>query len=124
MNERTQKLDAIRQAAYGGELPGPDLPMPERVFWLSLMELYTRFRDGKISQAEGEQTAREIQRQYDADASEYDLNASLIAAQAKMWQAVEAAATDYAANRTIETADRFYRAVYGCGLKREEIMLG
>ncbi len=119
-----QTLDAIRQAAYAGELPDSNLPMPDRVLWWSLLELYGRFRDGKITQAEGERFAREIQQQYDADYSKHDLNESLIAAQAKMWQSVETAATEYAAERTIEHADKFWEAVYGCKLKREEVMLG
>lgn len=105
----------IQLSAYNTtELPDAECPMPERVLWWSLRDMYARFRAGQISKEQGETEKQAELRTYQRDKAKWDMYVSLTQHQAEMWRDIESKAAAYAkcANRS-EEADAFFEAVYG-----------
>ena len=105
----------IQLAAYNTtDLPNADCPMPERVLWWALRDMYSRFRAGQISKEQGETEKQAALQTYQRDKARYDMYVSLTQHQAEMWRDIENKAEAYAkcANRS-EEADAFFEAVYG-----------
>jgi len=106
------------QAYDSTKLPDADCPLPERVLWWALRDIYARFKAGQISKEAGEQLKQKAMQNYTKDRTQYDSLRRIEQNQAKMWMRIESAARDYTKSdsRTPE-ADAFCQAVYGCKLK-------
>ena len=106
------------QAFDTAKLPDAKCPMPERVLWWTLRDVYARYKSGQISKETGETLKLAAMQTYKRDRAKLDLYVRLVQHQTEMWNRIEHAATVYAKsdNRTPE-ADAFHEAVYGCKLK-------
>lgn len=112
-------VQSIQIHAYDStKLPDAECPLPERVLWWALRDIYARFKAGQISKEAGEQLKQKAMQNYARDKTQYDTLCQVEQNNAKMWARIENAARVYATSdsRTPE-ADAFYQAVYGCKLK-------
>lgn len=112
--------DQIKKIAYAGkELPPPSLPPPERIMWYAFRDLYARFKQKQITKEESEKEAAIIMRTYRDDRGIFDETAKIWKYHAELWKNIEVAGNAFARERTIETAERFYEAVYDVKLKQQ-----
>lgn len=103
----------LRTAAYNGEFPNEKYPMPDRIFFWALRDMYQRFKAGKITKEQGDSERKTAEKLYRRDRAKYDLYTSTVQNITSFWKRVEAAASDYAKSdgRTPE-ADALFEAVY------------
>ena len=103
----------LRTAAYNGEFPNEKYPMPDRIFFWALRDMYQRFKAGKITKEQGDSERKTAEKLYRRDRAKYDLYTSAVQNITSFWKRVEAAASDYAKSdgRTPE-ADALFEAVY------------
>lgn len=104
----------VKTAAYNGEFPDGHLPLPDRIFWWAMRDMYARFKAGKITAEQGEEEKNRAMQQYRQDVTQYNGMVGVVHRIATFWKEIEATASEYAKspNRTAE-ADKFYNAVYG-----------
>lgn len=95
-------------AMVGKPLPN-GLPFPEIWLYMALRLLHTQHRLGQISRSQAVLEKRELLKTF----STMELQDKLGRHHTSMWKEVEKAAAGYAKERTLETADDFYKAVYG-----------
>ena len=92
-------------------------PMPEgltaseRQEYSELTELYSFYKTGSIDK----ETAAWVKKLIEDRARQYEL----CMAHGDMWKRIEQAGTRYAKSRDIESADQFYKAVYGLGVRHD-----
>lgn len=103
----------LRTAAYNGEFPNEKYPMPDRIFFWALRDMYQRFKSGKITKEQGDSERKTAEKLYRRDRAKYDLYTSTVQNITSFWKRVETAASDYAKSdgRTPE-ADALFEAVY------------
>lgn len=103
----------LRTAAYNGEFPNEKYPMPDRIFFWALRDMYQRFKAGKITKEQGDSERKTAEKLYRRDRAKYDLYTSTVQNITSFWKRVEAAATDYAkSNGRTPEADALFEAVY------------
>lgn len=105
----------IQIAAYNdANEPDADCPMPERILWWTLRDMYRKFRSGQMDKEQGEKAKQKALRIYEQDKSDLDMYKRLVRHSAEMWRDIEAKAEAYAksSNRS-EEADALFEAVYG-----------
>lgn len=103
------------------------MPIPDGItrsqIWLyeRFRALYHQLHIGAITREVATADKRRLIGEYNKLSSENDFREKQLAHTANLWRNIEGAANEYAKDRTIEHADRFYHAVYGVGfLKRDE----
>ena len=103
----------LKTEAYNGTFPDEKLPMPDRILWWALRDMYARFKSGKVTKEQGEAERIAAENLYRKDRLKYEEYKSNLKRIASFWNEIEAAATEYAKspNRTTE-ADKFFEAVY------------
>lgn len=104
----------IKLAAYDyTRLPPIELPIAERLLWYELRDVYRRFREGGLSQADGNKLTAVYLAQHNTDSTHIEMNERIVRNQAAMWAEVETAADAYrlSDNHTNE-ADRLIEALY------------
>lgn len=103
----------LRTAAYNGEFPNEKYPMPDRIFFWALRDMYQRFKAGKITKEQGDSERKTAEKLYRRDRAKYEMYTSTVQNITSFWKRVEAAASDYAKSdgRTPE-ADALFEAVY------------
>ena len=94
--------------------------MAEQILFLTLSDIYRRFRSADISRAEGDSLFREAARQFEQNSVKLDMLNRVSLNQAELWKNIETAANNYylSGNRTPE-ADAFVEAVYNIKLKQK-----
>lgn len=103
----------LRTAAYNGEFPNEKYPMPDRIFFWALRDMYQRFKAGKITKEQGDSERKTAEKLYRRDRAKYDLYTSTVQNITSFWKRVEEAATDYAkSNGRTPEADALFEAVY------------
>lgn len=109
-------IDEIEDLAIRGE------PMPEDLENMSQINLFQAFRNlydfaarVQMPRSQGTREKAEIIKTYKIG----ELNEKLLESTNKMWKAIEIAAAAYCANPCVETADKFYEAVYGAKRKQK-----
>ena len=114
-------IDDVRLSAYNQDKePGESWKPPDLVLWYAFRELYRDFRDGKLKKDDAEKAKAEILKRYQVQKAEYDTMKSIVLRQAEMWRQIEIAGNRYGTERTVESADEFYKAVYDVELKSVE----
>lgn len=106
-----------RAAMRGDEMPD-SLDIVDQLNFLCLRSLYAQNRAGIIDRTVGSAEKAKLRRQRDFWEQRLFFREKLAKHCVEMFQAVEAAANAYAKDRTLENADRLYRAVYGVGVRR------
>lgn len=110
------------QAAMRGEEMPKGLNIVDQLIFLSLRDLYAQKRAGIIDREIGSREKAKLRYQRDLWEGRLMLGEKLAQKSAKMFKEVEAAASAYARERTLERADEIYRALYGMdvpGIRRE-----
>lgn len=104
---------ALRTAAYNGEFPDERLPMPDRIYFWALRDMYARYKAGRITKEQGEAEVAAARRVYMRDYAKHNDYITQTRHTATLFKNIEAAASAYAksAGRTPE-ADALYEAVY------------
>ena len=103
-------------AASGKNIAG--MSCPERCLFLSLKEIYRDFKEGKITREDGEARKRRAVEQYEVDLQENVKSRDIYLWHTEFWRNIEEASGNYARNPSIESADAFFKAVYGAGRKK------
>ena len=108
----------IKLLAFNQTEPPVSLNLAERLLYLTLSDVYRRFRNGDISQLEGDRLFKEASASFHHNAEAIALSDRIIQNHAEMWKRIESAAANYmmSGSRTKE-ADEFVEAVYGCKMK-------
>lgn len=106
-----------RAAMRGDEMPD-SLDIVDQLNFLCLRQLYAQNRAGIIDRTVGSAEKAKLRRQRDLWTERLLFREKLAQHCVEMYRAMEAAANAYAKDRTLENADRLYRAVYGVGVRR------
>ena len=108
-----------REAMRGDPMPD-GLRLYEQSAYQALRHLYAMYHRKAISREDAAREKNQIRFQYDRAKADFETNRKNNLAHAKMWKEIEGAANRFGRERTLENAEAFVRAVYGCGLKKEE----
>lgn len=115
MTSNEQRADWLETFALENA-PMPDgLSSAEQLLFQKFRYLYAAAALGKISREQGKREKFYILEQFKHDVA--DERRWL--ATTKMWSKIDWAGIRYRRDRTIENANRFVEAVYGCKLKEE-----
>lgn len=118
-------IEEIKIEAFNWKnLPPPDLDIPERCLWLTLSNIYKRFRDGEITKEDGEKLSQNALMLYHSDRAGIDMQRYIVSANADMWKRIEVAGNKYGVERTLSAADAFFESVYGVRPKEQSIAQG
>lgn len=101
-----------RAAMRGDEMPD-GLDMVDQLNFLCLRQLYAQKRAGIIDRATGSAEKARLRYQRDLWERKLMLQERVVQRSVEMLKGVEAGANAYARDRTIENADKLYRALYG-----------
>lgn len=104
------ELPFERAAMRGEEMPD-GLCLAEQRAYLALRILYAEYRKGNIERERASREKRKIINQLEQEIKTDELNAKI----AQLWKNIESPAREYSLNPSVETADKFYAAVYGLG---------
>lgn len=99
-------------AHKGAKLP-EGLNGAEQIFFLGMRRLYAYAKISGMSQEQGRQEKAALLKEFGVR----NLQLSRAEKTDRMWKEIEAAGNRFGQERTLESAEAFYRAVYGCGLK-------
>ena len=115
-------LEEIQVAAYDFQrIPDPDLPPADCLLWYMLRDIYDRYRNGVIGQAEGEQEKQKAMQLYRKNKADLEAAEAFLRFNAKMWQLTESARSNYRINRTLENADALAEAWDGAKARKDVI---
>ena len=107
----------FERAAMRGD-PMPDgLRLYEQSAFQALRHLYAMYHRKAISREDAAREKNQIRFQYDRAKADFEANRKNILEHAKLWKEIEGAANRFGRERTLENAEAFAQAVYGCGLK-------
>ncbi len=99
-------------AMHGGEMP-EGLSLPDQMLFLGLRSLYQTYHSGGIDRETARREKGKLGYQRDLWDRKLHIGEGLSQKSVEMFKAVEASASRYAKERTLENADKLYRAVYG-----------
>lgn len=109
----------ISKLASRGTTPSDEMTCPERCLFYELRDIYKQHRDGTITLKEGENRKQKALRRFERDSYEFTQGKDILRLHGEMWRKIEATANAYRKDPTIEHADAFLEAVYGCGRKEK-----
>lgn len=96
----------------------PDgLRLYEQATYTSLRNLYGLYHRQAISKEQAAKEKRLITAEYEKQKNAAEFLQKRCEHSAKLWKEIEAAASRFARERTVEAAEDFVQAVYGVGLK-------
>lgn len=113
--------DEISKLAMRNEMPDSGMCVIDWLLWYMLRDIYNEHGAGLIS---AEQGASRKQNAMDLWMHEWEVHqrdAAITYRMAELWKTVEATASMYRKNRTLENADLLMAAIYGmdCKVKKE-----
>ena len=110
----------FERAAMRGDPMPEGLRIYEQAAYQALRYLYAMYPRKAISRKDAAREKKLIRVQHDRAKADFETNRRNLLAHAEMWKKIEAAANRFGQERTLENAEAFVRAVYGCGVKKEE----
>ena len=113
--------EEIARFASKGRMPEEPLTCPERCYFYEMMEVYRQFKEGTITKHDGEVRKQRALKQLQEDNALFAQGKEILRLQAEMWRKIEASGSLYRKEPTLEHADAFLEAVYGCGRKKAEV---
>jgi len=99
-------IDDISRYAYADEMPNTTMTCPEMLLWYQLRDIYELVKTNRWTLEQG-QAAKE------QTVNAFELHRKLYDWHNRLWIRIEWAAKEYVNHPGIDTADRFYEAVYG-----------
>lgn len=109
----------FERAAMRGDPMPEGLRLYEQSAFQALRHLYSMYHRKAISREDAAREKKLIRFQYDRAKADFETNRKNILDNARMWKEIEEAANRFGKDRTLENAEAFVQAVYGCGLKSE-----
>ena len=104
-------IEDIRRLAQSDKEPD-DATEPEWLYWFRLREIDRQLRKGNIDKNDAQTQRKDAEMRYDRLCHKLnDYNATMFHT-AELWKRIEYAATQYAKHPSVESADRFFEAVY------------
>ena len=116
---RGMTVDEISRYAASGKMPEEKTNCADRCLYYALRDLYAKHRENQITKEDGEKLKRKALNEYQKDCEELNYSGNFLMREAEMWKRIEFAAIKYRKEPSIENADLFLEAVYGCGRKKE-----
>ena len=108
--------EAIEDLAYEGREMPRGLNAAEQMLFQSFRRLYAYAKLVHMSPEQGRMEKLALLREFEKRSAQVKHMEKTWA----MWKEIEGAANRFGRERTLENAEAFVRAVYGCGLKKEE----
>lgn len=102
--------DQIEDLAYRGEEMPQGLNLAEQMLFQSFRQLYAYAKLTHMPKDQGKREKARLLREFRNRQAQMDHMEKTWA----MWRQIEAAGSRFAKERTVETAEGFYQAVYGC----------
>jgi hypothetical protein len=113
------ELPYERAALNGLEMP-EGLDLVDHFMYLCLRELYSSHKKGVISREVGQIEKGKLMYSYDIAKKRFRFEARRAEDFANRTMRIESAANAYAKDRTLESADKLYKALYGMLPTKEE----
>lgn len=110
------KPEEIEDLAYQGREMPPGLNAAEQMLFQAFRWLYAYAKLVQMPPDRGRREKRALLREFEKRLSQVEHMKKTW----KMWKEIEAAGNRFGRERTIESAEAFAAAVYGCGLKPKE----
>ena len=99
--------------AYEGEPLPAGLPAEDQAAYIAMRYLYKSHKRGQITREQAAKEKGEIRHRYTQWKEANEFNRKLAFHHASLMKSLESAASDYAKDRTPETAEVMYRTLYG-----------
>ena len=106
------KVEEMEILANKGARMPEGLNGAEQILFLGLRRLYAYAKISGMSPEEGRQEKSSLLKEF----GKRNLQLARAERTDRMWKEIEAASTRFAKERTLESAEAFFRAVYGVGL--------
>ena len=113
------ELPYERAAMHGLEMPD-GLDLLDQYMFLSLRLLYSSHKKGAISREVGQIEKGKLMHQYSIAQNRFRFEADKAESFSSQRMRVESAANAYAKDRTLDNADRIYKALYGMEPNKED----
>ena len=110
--------DKLEDLAFNGEPMPEGLNEAEQMLFQSFRYLYRYARLTQMPPERGREEKAELLREFE----KRSFQIKRMEKTDKMWKDIEAAANRFGTERTIESAEAFYRAVYGVGLLPKDVL--
>ena len=105
--------DEISALAAQDEKPDADMTTVDWLLWYMLRDVYRDFKHGHITKEQGAERKRQALDIWERQTDRYHADRDLINRVVQLWKTVEAAASTYRKDRTLENADKVMEAIYG-----------
>jgi hypothetical protein len=116
-----ERINSLLRFAKSGRCTDIDeLTEAEEELYRGVQNLYAAFRQGAISVEEGKARKTQLVNRFWSRRSEENFKKTAAKRYSEMIVRVEGAANAYAKNRTLENADRLYKALYGMEPSKKE----
>lgn len=116
--ERVNAL--VKWAKQGRAMKETEMTKAESEMFYLLCNLYAAYRHGGLTAEDGAKRKERILNNFWARKQEDDFRKTMGSHYAELKKRIESAANAYAKNRTLENADKLYKALYGMEPKKEE----
>lgn len=116
--ERVRVL--VKWAEQGRSMKESEMTKAEAEMYHLMCNLYATYRVGGISADEGAKRKKEIMNRFWSRKREDDFRTTMAEHYAKQTVRIESAANAYAKDRTLENADKLYKALYGMEPTKKE----
>lgn len=110
----------FERAAMHGEPMPEELRLHEQAAYQAMRHLYAVYQQGGISREAAAREKRLIYAAFEKERMAFENSREAFRVHAELWKNIEAAGNRFGRERTIENAEAFVAAVYGCGLKPKE----
>jgi hypothetical protein len=108
-----------KEAIRGEPMP-KDLSLADQMAYQALSSMYSRFRVRAITREQGAEEKKKLFLTYDKAYRQREREVNMAQHYAEQNARIESAANDYAKDRTLENADKLYKALYGMEPTKKE----
>lgn len=115
-----KRIDALLRFAKKGHWPVDELTAAEEELYRDVQNLYAMFRQGSITAEDGKSRKAQILNKFWSKKDEEGFRRMVSKRYSNMMIRIESAANAYAKDRTLENADKLYKALYGMLPTKEE----
>lgn len=110
-----------KEAMRGEPMP-KDLSLVDQMAYQALASMHSRFRSGAITREQGALEKQKLSLEYNKAVNQRQRESNMAQHYAEQNIRIESAANSYAKERTLENADKLYKALYGMEpTKKEEV---